>query len=208
MTTFGSFPSGQPLQFRGKGIGAHVVRYRVDVHEVDACAAIKRAIRTCDERDRRCPDPVARLDAECQTCDVQRASGAVYGNAVLCVHTRCNGLFKCRHLRALGEKIGPERLDDSFDIRLVNMLPSVRYHSARMPLTIGWLTLVRNFSNSVKISGAAHCSVSKVLRLDRLMSSGLVAESPESARRVALTMSSRNPNDFRSLRPKSSFDNL
>ena len=118
------------LQLSFERVHRHVEGGAVDVDEVDARAAIERAVGTGDEAYRRGPYPVARLDAERQAGDVQRAGGAVHGDGVVRAAIGRDALLECGKDFPLREEIGPQHGGDGFDVLVAYALSAVGDHCA------------------------------------------------------------------------------
>jgi hypothetical protein len=103
-------------QFFLEAFGAHVVRARIDVHEIHARPAVERAVRARDERDGARPHQITRTNPECHAGDVQRARGTVRRHGVTRFALRADRMLERRNRGALRQQVGPQHLHHCLDV--------------------------------------------------------------------------------------------
>ena len=125
---------GQPALRRrdfkllGQRRDAHIVGPRIDVDEVDAGAAIQRAIGRCHKGIRRRPERVAGAEIEREAGDVQRCRRIGYRDRAAAAAIGGHRLLEPGAGLSLGQPVRAQHLGDRLDVLSRDVLTSIRDH--------------------------------------------------------------------------------
>ena len=115
-------------------VRVHVVRRVIDVDKIDIRAAVAAAVRRGRERDGRRPEHVALREPRRAARDVERRCRIRHGDGVFRAAIRRDTPLEALDGRPLRQEIRPQHRLDSRDVRIIDVLFSIKNHDSA-PLT-------------------------------------------------------------------------